>query len=57
MKNEKEIRLLVVDDNESLVDMIKDYFEDHKKISVVKTANNGEDAVKVIFYFICITIT
>ncbi len=51
MKNEKEIRLLVVDDNESLVDMIKDYFEDHKKISVVKTANNGEDAVKVIEEF------
>ena len=31
MKKEKEIRMLVVDDNESLVGMLKDYFEDHEK--------------------------
>ncbi len=48
MKEGKEIRLLVVDDNESLVGMLKDYFEDHEKISVVKEAYNGLDAVKVI---------
>lgn len=48
MKKEKEIRLLVVDDNEGLVGMLKDYFEDHEKISVVKEAYNGLDAVKVI---------
>ncbi len=48
MKEEKEIRLLVVDDNESLVGMLKDYFEDHKKISIVKAVYNGLDAVKVI---------
>ena len=48
MKKEKEIRMLVVDDNESLVGMLKDYFEDHEKISIVKEAYNGLDAVKVI---------
>lgn len=48
MKEEKQIRLLVVDDNESLVGMLKDYFEDHEKISIVKEAYNGLDAVKVI---------
>ena len=34
-------RLLVVDDNENLVEMIKDYFEDHKKIKVV----NGSETL------------
>ena len=48
MKEEKEIRLLVVDDNESLVEMLKDYFAEHKKIRVVKEAYNGLDAVRVI---------
>ena len=48
MKEEKQIRLMVVDDNESLVGMIKDYFEDHKKINIVNEAYNGLDAVKKI---------
>lgn len=48
MKEEKQIRLMVVDDNESLVGMLKDYFEDHKKISIVGEAYNGLDAVKKI---------
>ena len=48
MKNVNDVRLLVVDDNENLVMMVKDYFEDHEKISVVKEAHNGEDAVKLI---------
>lgn len=48
MKEEKQIRLMVVDDNESLVGMLKDYFEDHKKINIVDEAYNGVDAVKKI---------
>lgn len=48
MKEEKQIRLMVVDDNESLVGMLKDYFEDHKKINIVNEAYNGLDAVKKI---------
>ena len=48
MKDSKEVRLLVVDDNENLIMMLKDYFEDHEKISIVNEAHNGEDAVKLI---------
>ncbi len=44
----KKIRVLVVDDNESLVGMLKEYFEDHSKIQIVKEAYNGEDAIGVI---------
>ena len=48
MKEKEQIRLLVVDDNENLVEMIKDYFEDHKKIKVVNGVYNGEEALKII---------
>ena len=48
MKEKGQIRLLVVDDNENLVEMIKDYFEDHKKIKVVNGVYNGEEALKII---------
>ncbi len=48
MKEQKEIRLFVVDDNESLIGMLKDYFEDHQKIKIVKEAHNGEDAIKIM---------
>ena len=48
MKEMKEIRLLVVDDNRNLVDMLKDYFEDHNKICITNEAYDGEEAIKVI---------
>lgn len=47
MKN-KSINLLVVDDNETLVEMLKDYFTDHEKIEVAKWAYNGLDAFNLI---------
>ena len=34
-KNE-EIRVMMVDDNESLVGMLKEYFEDHNVINFLK---------------------
>ena len=43
-----EIRLLVVDDNESLIDMVEEYFKEHEKISVVKKIYDGESAYKYI---------
>ena len=46
MKDLKDVRLMVVDDNESLVEMLKDYFDDHEKISVVKTAYDGVEAME-----------
>ncbi len=45
---EKQIRMMIVDDNEGLIEMLKDYFSDHEKIKIVKEANNGLDAVNKI---------
>lgn len=46
-KNE-EIRVMMVDDNESLVGMLKEYFEDHQKIKIVMECYNGLDAADLI---------
>ncbi len=42
---QKQIRVMVVDDNESLVAMLKEYFSDHEKISIVKAVYDGTNAV------------
>lgn len=44
----KEIRVLMIDDNKSLVDMIEEYFSDNEKIKVVKKAYSGLEGIKVI---------
>ena len=43
-----KIRLYVVDDNESLVEMLKEYFSDSDKIDIVGASYNGEDGVEYI---------
>ena len=43
-----KIRVLMVDDNVSLIEMIKEYSSNHQKIEVVLSANNGEDGIKLI---------
>ena len=43
-----KIKLLVVDDNEGLVGLIKEYFSSSKKIEVVASASNGEEAIKYL---------
>lgn len=48
METQKEIRVMAVDDNESLIGMLKDYFEDHQKIKIVKECHDGLEAVKEI---------
>lgn len=48
METQKEIRVMVVDDNESLVGMLKDYFENHQKIQIIKECYDGLEAVKEI---------
>ena len=50
MKGEiiNKIRVLMVDDNVSLIEMIKEYSSNHQKIEVVLSANNGEDGIKLI---------
>ena len=41
METKDEIRVMIVDDNESLVGMLKEYFSDHQKIKIVLEAYNG----------------
>lgn len=43
-----KIKVLVVDDNRGMVEMIKEYFSGHKEIEVVKEAYDGEDALDII---------
>jgi two-component system response regulator (stage 0 sporulation protein A) len=44
----KNIRVLMVDDNENLVAMIKEYFASHLNIDIVLSAYDGVEAVEVI---------
>ncbi|MDO4376715.1 MAG: sporulation transcription factor Spo0A, partial [bacterium] len=44
----KEIRVLMIDDNKSLVDMIEEYFSENEKIKVVKKAYSGLEGIKVV---------
>ena len=43
-----KIRLLVVDDNKSMIDMVKEYFSEHEKIEVTLEARDGEEALNKI---------
>ena len=43
-----KIRLYVVDDNESLVVMLKEFFEDNDKIDIVGASHDGESGVEYI---------
>ena len=44
----EKIKLLVIDDNINLVEMIKEYFKDNKNIEVVLSAYDGEEGIEVI---------
>jgi two-component system response regulator (stage 0 sporulation protein A) len=44
----KNIRVLMVDDNENLVAMIKEYFISHLSIDIVLEAYDGQEAMEVI---------
>ena len=50
MRGEKmeKIKLLVIDDNENLVEMIKEYFKDNGNIQVVLEAKNGDEGIHLI---------
>ena len=43
-----KIRVLMIDDNTSLTEMIKEYFSDNQKIEVVLTSSDGEEGLKTI---------
>ena len=44
----EEIKLLIVDDNINLIDMLKEFFLQTNKIKVVAEAYNGEDGLALI---------
>lgn len=44
--NDKKIKVLMIDDNINLVEMVKEYFSEHQRIKVVKSFYNGDDAVE-----------
>ena len=43
-----KINLLVVDDNRSLVEMIKEYFNDNAEIKIAHEAYDGSDAIRLL---------
>lgn len=43
-----KIKVLMIDDNIALTEMVKEYFKDNKKIEIVSCCNNGEEGLKVI---------
>ena len=44
----KKIRVLMIDDNKQLVDMVKEYFSSHAVISLDLIANDGVEGLEVI---------
>ena len=44
----EKIKVLMIDDNKQLVDMVKEYFSSHAVISIELTANDGEEGLEVI---------
>ena len=42
------IKVLMIDDNENLVEMVKEYFKDNKDISIDLVAYNGDEGIKLI---------
>lgn len=44
----EKIRLLMIDDNVSLIEMVEEYFKGHNKIEVSLTAHDGAEGIQVI---------
>jgi len=45
---EKKIRVLMVDDNQEVVQAVKEYFKEHAVIEIVDEAYDGEEAIKKV---------
>lgn len=45
----EKIRVLMIDDNVNLTEMVKEYFKDHPKIEIASVAYNGSDGLKDIY--------
>lgn len=44
----KQVRVLMIDDNENLIDAMKEAFKNNKKINIVLEATNGRDGFELI---------
>ena len=44
----EKIKVLMIDDNQSLVDMVKEYFDNHNRIEVVLSCKDGEEGLDTI---------
>lgn len=44
----EKIKVLMIDDNVNLVEMVNDYFEDNSRIDIVGSAYNGDEGLKII---------
>lgn len=44
----EKIRVLMIDDNQSLIDMVKEYFRSNSSISIDLEANDGLEGIKLI---------
>lgn len=44
----EKIKVLMIDDNINLVEMVNDYFEDNPRIDIVGSAYNGDEGLKII---------
>lgn len=44
----EKIKVLMIDDNVNLIEMVDDYFENHPKIEIVGKAYDGEEGIKII---------
>lgn len=44
----EKTKVLIIDDNESLVEMVKEYFKNNDSINIVLSANDGEEGIKKI---------
>ena len=44
----EKIKVLMIDDNVNLVNMVKEYFSSHSIIDIVLEAYNGEEGINTI---------
>ena len=44
----EKIRVLMIDDNVALTEMVKEYFKNNKKIEIVSCYHNGIDGIDAI---------
>lgn len=44
----KKIRVLMIDDNVALTEMVREYFKDNKRIEIVDSYDNGADGIRAI---------